>query len=920
VDASTRRRLSSARSRWGFARLSTVLPILPVTKFRVPRLREGTVARASLVERVDESTRVNPVTVVCAPGGSGKTTLLSQLAANARAAGAACVWIAVDEEDDDANRLFATLVQALEPLDLAWEVPPRELAASVTGAGAQTRAALAAAVNALCTSVASRVVLVFDDFHRITRPDVALLVESLIERLPDHVAVVIGTRTEPALPLARWRVHGEVGEFTLADLRFTEGEALELAGMDRHDGHGDPGGAVMEALRRTQGWAVGLSMLLHAGNAAPAIARGRAQALAARGEVGQRKLFAYLAQEVLDRLPSTLQAFALRCSILAELTPELCAAVTLREDAAALLDELYRRDLFLSVVDEAGPVLRFHDLFREFLEAELARRLPGEVRTLHERAARAEATSARAIHHFLAGELWDEALWLILRVGESLVAAGAIATLERWIDQVPERVRRDDPHVSYLRGSCAWLRWDWARACRELGPATAELRSSLESQSRVRAYFMLIDALTSSGEVAEAWRRLDELAALPLDELGQAEHALLRAWCRAAEGRPDDVTQHMQAFVELAERQPQLVCPVTAGRIHCLLIGLPGIDHVFERFVAASHQVAVDGHAPWQLAALAVEGWVHLWRGDAAEAQSTIDRADVLYQQFGGIRLIGERLGQLRAMHAAARGRHDEALAVARRHVDGMRAPELAPHRAVWLRAYQHGYARMLWIAGRDAEYLGMVPALTAPRTAQEWRWVEVAADVSRGHAALLRGQPREALAPLERACHAYQEHCLPSVYCDPRVALAAARIALRDRDGAWQAFEPLYRGAIERAEVGPLLLDSRRHVDAVLDGLPAEVREAAPTVRLREQLQAWARGAGPGNHAPRVEGPLARLSEREREVLAAVAGGAGNKHIARALDLSLHTVKRHIANILDKLDCASRGQAADIYRRAVQR
>jgi LuxR family maltose regulon positive regulatory protein len=899
--------------------VSTVLPILPVTKFRVPRLREGTVARAALVQRIDESTRVNPVTVVCAPGGSGKTTLLSQLAADVRAAGDACVWIAIDEEDDDANRLFATLVQALEPLELAWEVPPRELAAGVIGAGAQTRAALAAAVNALCTSVAPRIVLVFDDFHRITRPDVSLLVESLVERLPDHVAVVIGTRTEPALPLARWRGHGEVGEFTLADLRFTESEALELAGLDHQDGGEATERSVIEALERTQGWAVGLSMLLHAGSAAPAIARGRARALAARGEVGQRKLFAYLAQEVLDRLPQPLQAFALRCSILAELTPELCAAVTLDEDAATLLDELYRCDLFLTVVDEAGPVLRFHDLFREFLEAELARRLPDEVRTLHERAARAEATSARAIHHFLAGELWEEALWLILRVGESLVTAGAIATLERWIDQVPEPVRRGDPHVSYLRGCCAWLRWDWARACRELAPAIAGLKTTLEAQSRVRAYFMLIDALTSSGAVEEAWQRLDELATLPLDDLGQAEHALLRAWCRAAEGRPADVTGHMRSFVELAERQPQRVCPVTAGRIHCLLIGLPGIDEVFDRFVAASRQVMVEGHAPWQLAALAVEGWVHLWRGDAALAQATIDRADVLYQQFGGIRLIGERLGQLRAMHAAARGRHEESLAIARRHADGMRAPELAPHRAVWLRAYQHGLARMLWMAGRDAEYLEMVPALTAPRTGQEWGWVEVAADVARGHAALLRGQPREALAPLERACAEYERHCLPSVYCDPRVALAAARTALRDRQGTWRAFEPLYRGAVERGEFGPLLLDSRRHLLMVLDGLAPDLREAPATLRLRERLQAWSKGPA-GAQGARLDGPLARLSEREREVLAAVADGAGNKHIARALDLSLHTVKRHIANILDKLDCASRGQAAEIYRRAAPR
>jgi LuxR family maltose regulon positive regulatory protein len=100
-----------------------------------------------------------------------------------------------------------------------------------------------------------------------------------------------------------------------------------------------------------------------------------------------------------------------------------------------------------------------------------------------------------------------------------------------------------------------------------------------------------------------------------------------------------------------------------------------------------------------------------------------------------------------------------------------------------------------------------------------------------------------------------------------------------------------------------------------VLDGLPAGVREAPATMKLRERLEAWTRGGPVG--APRTGGPLGRLSDREREVLAAVAEGAGNKHIARALDLSLHTVKRHIANILDKLDCASRGQAAEIYRRA---
>ncbi|HWJ07552.1 MAG TPA: LuxR C-terminal-related transcriptional regulator [Steroidobacteraceae bacterium] len=894
------------------------LPILPVTKFRVPRLREGTVVRVELLDRLLESVASQPVTLVCAPGGSGKTTLLAQMSNRLREQAVAIVWVALDEEDDDANRVFATLLQALEPLQLAWDTPPRDLAARVIDAGTQTRAALAVAVNALCTSSAARVVIVFDDFHRIGRPDVVGLIESLVERLPEHVTVVIGTRAEPALPLARWRAHGEVGEFSLSDLRFNAAEALELAGADGlvEDAARE---AVSEALQRTQGWAVGLSMLLQAGGAAAGMPRARTSTPPASNELGQRRLFAYLAHEVLARVPEDIQDFVLRCSILAELTPRLCDAVTGGDGAARMLGELYRRDLFLTVVDEDGPVLRFHDLFREFLERELSRRLPEqEVRSLHERAARAEETSARAIHHYLSGELWDEALWLILRVGESLVAAGAIATLERWIDQVPEHVRRGNARVAYLRGSCAWLRWDWSRACRELAPAVAGLTASLETPSRVRACFQLVDALCSSGQLAEAWRRLDEAKSLELDEVGQAEFTLLRAWCHAADGRMDAVASNMREFVTLAERHPEVVCPQTAGRIHCLLIGVPGMVEVFDRYARASRRVRQQlQEAPWQLAGLTIEGWARLWQGDLAGAQAAVEHAEVLYARFGSIRLMGEQLGQLRARHAAARGRHDEALAIARRHLDGLQAPELVRHRAVWLRAYRLDYARMLWMAGRDAEFLALVPALTAPRAPEEWGFVDVAIDVTRGQAALLRGQPREAIDSLVRACDGYRRVGLPAIVCDPRVALAYAWTALRDRRRAWETFEPLYRAAVEQGQFGPLLLDSRRHVLAVLDALPTEVRDHRDTVLLRETLELWGERAAESADAAGQGGPLARLTDREREVLAAVAAGAGNKHIARALDLSLHTVKRHIANILDKLDCASRGQAAELHRRA---
>jgi LuxR family maltose regulon positive regulatory protein len=374
----------------------------------------------------------------------------------------------------------------------------------------------------------------------------------------------------------------------------------------------------------------------------------------------------------------------------------------------------------------------------------------------------------------------------------------------------------------------------------------------------------------------------------------------------------------MLGFVHVAEREPERICPVTAGRIHCLLIGLPGVSGAYERFAAASRRAAGPRPAPWQLAAAAVEGVSLLWHGEFERSAAALRQAEVLYRQFGSIRLVAERLGQLRAIHATACGRLVEAITFTKGHIEDLRsAPELERHRVAWLRAYRHALARMYWIAGRQQEFVELLPVLTAPRTAAEWLYVDVAADVVRGQAALLRGEPQAALEPLTRAGTDCAQHCLPFVFSDPRIVLAYAWLSLRERAKAWEVFEPVYAAAIEHREFGPLLLEQPVRTAALLDAMPSGLRASAATGELRATLGEWTRPSTADGSVPAVTGPLARLTEREREVLAAVAGGAGNKHIARALDLSLHTVKRHIANILDKLDCASRGQAADLYRRA---
>jgi LuxR family maltose regulon positive regulatory protein len=142
---------------------------IALTKFRVPRLRADTVPRAGLLACVLQSVESNPVTVVQAPGGSGKSVLLAQLCASL-AGTHRVLWIAVDADDNDGNRLFAALIQAVEPLALTWDADPRELVIGVAGGQALARAALAALVNALCTATAQRIVIVLDDLHRLEIP------------------------------------------------------------------------------------------------------------------------------------------------------------------------------------------------------------------------------------------------------------------------------------------------------------------------------------------------------------------------------------------------------------------------------------------------------------------------------------------------------------------------------------------------------------------------------------------------------------------------------------------------------------------------------------------------------------------------------------------------------------------------------
>jgi LuxR family maltose regulon positive regulatory protein len=604
----------------------------------------------------------------------------------------------------------------------------------------------------------------------------------------------------------------------------------------------------------------------------------------------------------------------LRSSILIELSPYLCSVLTGRNDARQVLESLYRRNLFLTAIDEMAPVLRFHDLFRDFLEAELARRHPDLKRELHELTAKVERTQSRAIYHLLVAQRWEEAMARIAEAAQERLAHGGIATVERWIDAIPEHIRAGNATIHCLRGTCAWFRWDWPRAKRELTPAVDGLLAPEQNSDRVTALFHLVDALNSSGAREEARLRIEQAAQLPLDSLGKAELALQRAWCATPAGDLAAVARCMREFVEMAEADPATICPVTADRIHCVLIGIPGVAETFERFFGGFQQVRGAQSSPWYISALTIGAWAHLWRGRRAELLDSLAQAETIQHQFGGVRLAIERLGQMRGVTSMVIGDHERAVSTIQAHIKGLQVAELAGHNVVWLRAYRHGLGRAYWVIGNVVGFREVLPYLSAPAMPGEWPFTDCAAAVVRGLDAMFDKDWRRAETALREALVTYDQCRMPMIYADARINLAYALLMQGRKAEAWSVFQPAYDEVIRERAVGLLLLEVRKIVDELLELVPAQQKKSSEHAQLLETLGRWA--DLPAAEPAQRKGLLATLSERELEVLGEVAGGASNKHIARSLSLSLHTVKRHIANILDKLDCDSRGQAADLFRR----
>ncbi|MDQ3249605.1 MAG: helix-turn-helix transcriptional regulator, partial [Chloroflexota bacterium] len=429
-------------------------PIL-ATKLYIPSPRPKAVPRPRLIERLNAGLH-GKLTLISAPAGFGKTTLVSawlaapsgtQAVLDPLAAVRSAAWLSLDEGDSDPTRFLTYLIAALQTLAVNKGAPP-------IGAGvlavlhspqpprdpAGREALLTALLNDI-TIIPHDFTLVLDDYHRLDAPAVDEALAFLLEHLPPQMHLVITTREDPQLPLARYRVRGQLTELRAADLRFTPAEAAEFFNAAMGLSLSPDDIAALED--RTEGWIAGLQLAALSLQGRKDIA-GFVQAFAG----DNRYIVDYLVAEVLQRQPEPVRRFLLQTAILDRLNSSLCDAVTHQNDGMALLNALERGNLFVVPLDDTRHWFRYHHLFADVLAAHAQQEQPAQVAILHGRASAwyaANGLPADAIRHALAAQDFARAAGLVELAWPAMDGRFQSATWLGWARALPDALVRARP-------------------------------------------------------------------------------------------------------------------------------------------------------------------------------------------------------------------------------------------------------------------------------------------------------------------------------------------------------------------------------------------------------------------------------------------------------------------------------------------
>ncbi len=521
----------------------------------------------------------------------------------------------------------------------------------------------------------------------------------------------------------------------------------------------------------------------------------------------------------------------------------------------------------------------------------------------------------RRIGYLVRAGATDQACVLLCAEGPALITRGVIAPVLRMIEQFPP-AQRDGPQLQLLRGLGSWAIWDFDAMCDAMRRAAAGYAQLGDQANRQLALAYEAIAFSGAGRLPAADAVLAGLLDEPMGDEALACTLRAHMW-QALDGGPlDQVAPRFHRELDVVERLDSTIGWYQASPV-ARYLGLPGIVPALQRYVTGALRHARDGHTPLRVLAVTVQAFLEVWAGRPDEADALLRGVEEDIRWFGQTRNLYTQTQLCRALLHALRGEAAAALTAMRRTNELMDEEPDGPRRRQGQTALLLHELRLAALLGDtvrlqlSADALERVPQhdIEAPARAQRTLLGAYLADAA--------GDSARAIA-VRRA--ALQHGTLLSrlgLGVETRLRLAAALLPVEGAAAAAAVLGPALADTDDATEMAPVLLAGPAALQALARADWGPHLDAAAIERLRRwtELAQRLRRVPAAPPAPAAGDAMAGLSTRELEVLAHIASGDSNKLIARALDLSPHTVKRHVANILDKLAVQTRGQAAAWFR-----
>src|SRR6266700_1632934 len=479
---------------------------LLATKFFLPSSSHPLLPRPHLTSLLNAGRR-RKLIFISAPAGFGKTTLVSawvQSFSQHTSDAPHVAWVSLDESDNDPVQFWTYALTALDRQQPGLCTPLLGYLHSQQAPTPPLRHVLQALINAL-VSRTEQFLLVLDDYHLITEPEIHSSLTYLVEHLPPQLRLILATRADPPLPLSLLRARGEGLEVRTNQLRCTPEEVMaffkEVMGMQL------PTDIIRDATARTEGWLVGLQLLGLSlqGDTAPA-------RLLDEVSGSQRYILDYLIEEVLRRQPSAVQTFLFRTSILERLSASLCDAVLEQTNSQELLEFLERANVFVVPLDGQRRWFRYHALFAEALRSRLEQTEGEVISTLHLRASRwyaEQGSRTSAARHAISAQDWPRVADLIEQESASIWGHSEHAMVRRWLEKLPVEIVRSRPRLCLAYAKTLFMVAPYTTMERWLQDAERALRATVAVRTNETAD---TEALQSSGR-SERDNLLGEIAA-----------------------------------------------------------------------------------------------------------------------------------------------------------------------------------------------------------------------------------------------------------------------------------------------------------------------------------------------------------------------------------------------------------------------